>query len=120
MKIESIYLDTSVPCAYYDNRSKERQKVTVKFWNETLPGYNVFISDITIDELNKTGEEKLLRCDTVLFSVGLIPEQDLLIEAGIEPGNGIYLVGNADYIHDYVDTVSREAEKLGKSLSTLA
>lgn len=66
---------------------------------------------------NQTGEEKLLSCDTVLFSVGLIPEQDLLIEAGIEPGDGIYLVGNADYIHDYVDTVTTEAEKLGKSLS---
>ena len=66
---------------------------------------------------NQTGEERLLSCDTVLFSVGLIPEQDLLVDAGITPGNGIYLVGNADYIHDYVDTVTTESEKLGKSLS---
>jgi NADPH-dependent 2,4-dienoyl-CoA reductase/sulfur reductase-like enzyme len=65
---------------------------------------------------NRTGKEKILPCDTVLFSVGLIPEQDLLIDAGMEPGNGIHLVGNADYIHDYVDAVTREAEKLGKSL----
>lgn len=65
---------------------------------------------------NQTGEEKLLSCDTVLFSVGLIPEQDLLIEAGIKPGNGIYLVGNADYVHDLVDKVTKEAEKLGKSM----
>jgi len=65
---------------------------------------------------NQTGEEKLLSCDTVLFSVGLIPEQDLLIEAGIKPGNGIYLVGNADYVHDLVDRVTKEAEKLGKSM----
>ena len=65
---------------------------------------------------NKTGEEKLLSCDTVLFSVGLIPETDLLTEAGIEPGNGIYLVGNADYVHDLVDNVTKEAEKLGKSM----
>jgi thioredoxin reductase len=65
---------------------------------------------------NKTGKERVLPCDTVLFSVGLIPEQDLLIDAGITPGNGIYLIGNADYIHDYVDKVTREAEKLGKSL----
>jgi thioredoxin reductase len=65
---------------------------------------------------NRIGEEKILPCDTVLFSVGLIPEQDLLIDAGIKPGNGIHLVGNADYIHDYVDAVTREAEKLGKSL----
>jgi len=65
---------------------------------------------------NKTGWERIISCDTVLFSVGLIPEQDLLIEAGIKPGSGIYLVGNADYIHDYVDTVTKEAEELGKSL----
>jgi len=66
---------------------------------------------------NQTGEEKVLACDTVLFSVGLIPEQDLLIDAGITPGSGIHLVGNADYIHDFVDTVTLEAEKLGESLA---
>jgi len=66
---------------------------------------------------NQTGEEKILGCDTVLFSVGLIPEQDLLIDGGITPGNGIHLVGNADYIHDYVDAVTVEAEELGRSLA---
>lgn len=66
---------------------------------------------------NTTGKERELACDTLLFSVGLIPERDLLIDAGIEPGNGIYLAGNADYVHDIVDKVTRGAEKLGKSLA---
>ena len=35
---------------------------------------------------NRTGREEEIACDTVLFSVGLIPERDLLIDAGIEPG----------------------------------
>jgi len=65
---------------------------------------------------NKTGKEKLISCDTILFSVGLIPEQDLLIDAGVTTGNGIYLAGNADYVHDLVDSVTKEAEKLGKSI----
>jgi NADPH-dependent 2,4-dienoyl-CoA reductase/sulfur reductase-like enzyme len=65
---------------------------------------------------NKTGKEKLISCDTVLFSVGLIPEQDLLTDAGISTGNGIYLTGNADYVHDLVDSVTKEAEKLGESI----
>jgi len=65
---------------------------------------------------NRTGKEKEIGCDTVLFSVGLIPERDLLMDAGIEPGNGIYLSGNADYVHDTVDKVTKEAEKLGRSL----
>lgn len=66
---------------------------------------------------NRTGKEFFLPCDTVLFSVGLIPERDLLIDAGIEPGNGVYVAGNADYVHDLADSVTREAEKLGRSLN---
>ncbi|MEW6663787.1 MAG: FAD-dependent oxidoreductase [Thermodesulfobacteriota bacterium] len=66
---------------------------------------------------NATGKEYLLPCDTVLFSVGLIPERDLLIDAGMEPGNGVHVAGNADYVHDLVDSVTKEAEKLGRSLN---
>jgi thioredoxin reductase len=65
---------------------------------------------------NASGKEHVLPCDTLLFSVGLIPERDLLIDAGVEPGNGIYVVGNADYVHDLVDGVTKDGEKLGKSL----
>jgi NADPH-dependent 2,4-dienoyl-CoA reductase/sulfur reductase-like enzyme len=66
---------------------------------------------------NKTGKAAEMSCDTVLFSVGLIPERDLLIDAGIESGNGIYLSGNADYVYDTVDRVTKEGEKLGRSLA---
>jgi thioredoxin reductase len=66
---------------------------------------------------NRTGKEQEMACDTVLFSVGLIPERDLLIDAGIEPGDGFYLAGNADYVHDTVDRVTKEGEKLGKALA---
>jgi thioredoxin reductase len=68
---------------------------------------------------NRSGQEKEMACDTVLFSVGLIPERDLLIDAGIEPGDGFYLAGNADYVHDTVDRVTREGEKLGRTLAAL-
>jgi predicted nucleic acid-binding protein len=51
---ESIYLDTSVPSAYYDHRAKERQEATVHFWKDVIPNYRVFISEITIDELQST------------------------------------------------------------------
>lgn len=65
---------------------------------------------------NQTDRERELSCDTVLFSVGLIPERDLLIDAGLEPGNGLFLSGNADYVHDTVDRVTKEGEKLGRAL----
>lgn len=66
---------------------------------------------------NQTDRERELSCDTVLFSVGLIPERDLLIDAGLEPGNGLFLSGNADYVHDTVDRVTKEGEKLGRALA---
>jgi NADPH-dependent 2,4-dienoyl-CoA reductase/sulfur reductase-like enzyme len=65
---------------------------------------------------NVTGKEKGIACDTLLFSVGLIPERDLLMDAGIEPGNGFHVIGNADYVHDLADWVTKDGEKLGRSL----
>jgi len=65
---------------------------------------------------NTTGRENVMACDTLLFSVGLIPERDLLIDAGIDPGDGIHVAGNADYVHDLVDWVTKDGEKLGRSL----
>lgn len=66
---------------------------------------------------NKTGKEREISCDTILFSVGLIPERDLLIDAGMEPGGGIYLAGNADFVHDTVDSVTKQGEELGRRLA---
>ena len=43
MKKESLYLDTSVPSAYYDARAKERQEATIKFWKEIVPHYGVYV-----------------------------------------------------------------------------
>jgi predicted nucleic acid-binding protein len=60
MKKETLYLDTSVPSAYYDNRAEERREATIKFWKEVLPHYDVCISTITIEELGAT-KDKVLR-----------------------------------------------------------
>ena len=59
MKKETLYLDTSVPSAYFDERVKERQEATIKFWTEVLPNYQVYVSDITIEELENANEEIL-------------------------------------------------------------
>jgi len=61
MKRESLYLDTSVPSAYYDERAKERNEATIRFWKEVLPDYKVYISEFTIRELNNTKDENLKR-----------------------------------------------------------
>jgi predicted nucleic acid-binding protein len=61
MKKETLYLDTSVPSAYYDKRAKERQEATIKFWKEVLPNYQCYISEITVEELKDTKDEVLRR-----------------------------------------------------------
>jgi len=60
MKKETLYLDTSVPSAYYDDRAKERQEATVRFWKGTLINYRPCISEITVEELEAT-KDALLR-----------------------------------------------------------
>lgn len=54
MKKETLYLDTSVISAYYDERAKERRASTVKFWGTVVPNYKVFVSEITVTELENT------------------------------------------------------------------
>lgn len=70
------------------------------------------------------GTERVMECDTLLLSCGLIPEQDLLIDAGgaaVERGScettwpGVFLCGNAAGIHDIVDHVTEEGERIGRA-----
>lgn len=76
------------------------------------------------------GEEMHFDCDTVLFSVGLIPENELTKEAGVALSpktrgatvsqtretdvDGIFACGNVLQVHDLVDFVSEEAEVAGR------
>lgn len=88
-----------------------------------------------IDEKGQVvkGSETEYKCDTLILSVGLIPENELSIKAGVELDErtkgpivdenlqtsveGIYAAGNVLHVHDLVDFVSNEGEKLGESAS---
>ena len=77
------------------------------------------------------GTEKEIPCDTLILSVGLIPENELSLAAGVEldPRTrgafvdehcqtrvpGIFAAGNVLHVHDLVDFVSLEAEALADS-----
>ncbi len=77
------------------------------------------------------GTEKTIECDTLLLSVGLIPENELTRGAGItlDPRTngavvfdnmqtsaaGIFACGNVVHVHDVVDYVSEESERAGKA-----
>lgn len=86
-----------------------------------------------VDENNQPikGTEQEIPCDTLLLSVGLIPENELSKNAGIpmdyrtsgpvvnesmETGiPGIFACGNVVHVHDLVDFVSEEGIKAGKN-----
>ncbi len=79
------------------------------------------------------GTEKYIKCDTILFSVGLIPENELSKDANVVLSpktrgaevyqnretsvSGIFACGNVLQVHDLVDFVSEESELAGKSAS---
>lgn len=81
-------------------------------------------------------KEEFVECDTVLFSVGLIPENELSKNTGIKINpitNGpevnqymqtsspaVFACGNVVHVNDLVDNVSKESEQAGKYASLYA
>jgi len=99
------------------------------------------VRSVTIAEVNENkepvlGTEKVIECDTLLLSVGLIPENELSRDVGIEldpiTGGpivdekmgttfpGIFAGGNVVHVHDLVDNVTWEAEQAGASAAAFA
>ncbi len=70
------------------------------------------ITGVTIKNLFN-GQEEFLTCDTLITSIGLIPEREL-VEKIYSDGrlpDWLFLCGNACYVHDVVDDVTLEAEE---------
>ncbi len=91
----------------------------------------VTISEVGPDRRPIPGTEKEYACDTLILSVGLIPENKLLEDAGIviDPHTngalvdenlqtsvpGVFSAGNVLHVHDLVDFVSMESEALARN-----
>jgi len=54
MRKVKIYLDTTVPSAYYDERAPDRQRLTQQFWTERLADFEAVISTIVLLEIRDT------------------------------------------------------------------
>jgi NADPH-dependent 2,4-dienoyl-CoA reductase/sulfur reductase-like enzyme len=92
---------------------------------------SVTISPVDEDLKPIEGKEKRIPCDTLLLSIGLIPENDLSKNCGVKLSSitggafvsetletsvqGIFACGNVLHVHDVVDFVTLEAKRAGKS-----
>ncbi len=90
----------------------------------------VVISEVDERKNPIPGTEKEFDCDTLILSIGLIPNNDLLKDAGIKVGQsrgalvnenyetsqeGVFSCGNVLHVHDLVDNVAMEAKVAGES-----
>lgn len=82
------------------------------------------------------GTERVVPCDTLLLSVGLIPENELSVAAGVEldprtrgavvdqslqtGAPGIFACGNVLHVHDLADNVTTESERAGAAAAAYA
>lgn len=59
MKIPKLYLETSVWNFYYADDAPEKKEITIRFFDKIKAGaYDVFISDIVLEEIGRANEEK--------------------------------------------------------------
>ena len=91
----------------------------------------VVIAEVDEKKQPIKGTEKEFDVDTLLLSVGLIPENELSYNAGLEPDkrtnglrvtesmetsvDGIFACGNVVHVHDLVDFVTQESKHAGFS-----
>lgn len=96
------------------------------------------VEGITLAEVDKSGKpipgtEEEYECDTLLLSVGLIPENEISRGMGVELNpvtsgprvnesletnmEGVFACGNVLHVHDLVDFVSEEAAAAGRNAS---
>lgn len=99
------------------------------------------VTGITLAKVDKNrrpikGTEIYYDCDTLLLSVGLVPENELTRDMGVEMSGitngpmvnesletsipGVFACGNVLHVHDLVDFVSQEARIAGKQAAAYA
>ena len=100
------------------------------------------VEGVTVSEVDPAtrqpipGTEEFYACDTLLLSVGLLPENELTRAAGVEMDPvtsgarvderrqtslpGIFACGNVLHVHDLVDNVSAEAMIAGRAAAEFA
>lgn len=96
----------------------------------------VYLAEVDEKNIPILSTERLIECDTLLLSVGLIPENELASQAGVPLSaatggpivddtyhtevEGIFACGNMLHVHDLADYVSTEGERTGRKAAEFA
>ena len=87
-----VYLDTTVPSAYYDPRTPDRLRLTQQFWNERLQDFEGVISTIVLREIKDTPDpEKRGRMEELVKNLEVLEfnvEADELAQEYV--GRGVF------------------------------
>ncbi len=105
--------------------------ITAIHGKERVEGVTVAEVDSNRKPIKET--EEYIECDTLLLSVGLIPENEVSIDCGVSMDSstsgpivnermqtsiqGIFACGNAVHVHDLVDFVTQESIRAGENAS---
>lgn len=91
----------------------------------------VYLAEVDDNKVPILSTERYVECDTLMLSVGLIPESELAYTAGITISpvtggpsvddslqtslDGVFACGNTLHVHDLVDFVSQESKRAGEN-----
>ena len=91
----------------------------------------IWVAPVKPDFSFELDKKEFIKCDAVVLSIGLVPEEDLAEKCGIKTNaitggaevdeylqtsfKGVFSCGNVLHVHDIVDNVSKEAERAGEN-----
>ncbi|MBQ7838342.1 MAG: FAD-dependent oxidoreductase [Clostridia bacterium] len=115
--LDDFNIPLYLSCTVIDIHGKERVE-------------GVTIADVDENRRPIPGSERFIECDTLLLSVGLIPENELTRAVGIDldpvtsgavvdeyretSHKGVFACGNVLHVHDLVDYVTLESQTAGE------
>ncbi len=115
--LDDFNIPLHLSCTVVDIHGKERVE-------------GVTIADVDENRIPIPGSERFIECDTLLLSVGLIPENELTRAVGIDldpvtsgavvdeyretSHKGVFACGNVLHVHDLVDYVTLESQTAGE------
>jgi hypothetical protein len=87
--MQRVYLDTTIPSAYFDGRTPDRQRLTQEFWRR-LPSYEAILSVLVLGEIRDTPDpDRRKELEDLIGDLPVLPltaEADVLADEYVNRG----------------------------------